>query len=213
MRAIAFLLLLVAFQINLKSQNVIFTDYKPSYQLLKKNHIIDKIEYTEENIIIHFRVLASYVAGKYTIYGVNEANAWYLEDVMTAKEYDLLRVENIHVNGEFAQDLIQFQELERFYMDLGDFMTCEVYFPRLSNDVKKVNLIEGRGQHNNELHFNCLNIVLKAFDSPDLGTEKDMYERIQAFEEENLGEVITVAPVIIPSQKVEDIELPSYEGN
>lgn len=210
MKFTTLLLLFFILHFGLQSQEVIHTDYKPSYDLLKKNHIIDKVEYTKENIIIHFRVVASYVAGEYTIYGVNEAYAWYLEDETLGKEFDLLKVQNIRVNEEFAKDLIQFQKYEGFYMSIGDFMTCEIYFPRLSNEVKKVNLIEGRGQRNNERHFNCLNLALKPFDSPDLGTEEDMYERIQTFEEEQIGEVMTIIPS--PKQKVEDIALPSPEN-
>lgn len=214
MKYIAFLFLFFALSFSLQSQEVLYTDYNPSYTKWKPYYILDKIEYTEERTIFHFRYIGPYSSGTATFFGIHGEFPWYLENTEDAsKKVRLKEIKNIRQNEELkVSSLIEETEVV-FTQVLHDVFTCEIHFPRLKNDVKKVHLIEGIGRKEYENHFNCFDVKLKTFDDPTLGTEDDLEKRIEEFITTNTGETPTkkeptVLIKVVEEEKVADIEPP-----
>lgn len=198
------------------AQDVLYTDYNPSYTKWQPNYILDKIEYTDERTIFYFRFMGKYAyGGSASFHGRTGEFPWYLENVDdSSKKARLSEIKNIRQNGELKVHSQIDEPVITFYYEQYDVFTCEVHFPRLKNNVKNVHLVEGIGKKEDENHFNCFNIKLKTFDDPTLGTEEDLEERIEEFIAVNTGEIPpstnepTILIEVVEEETVVDIEPP-----
>ncbi len=59
--------------------------------------------------------------------------------------------------------------------------TCEIHFPLPSEDIKEVDLIEGRGMENTN-NFNCFSMKLRKSEDKELGSHDDRQKKIYEFE-------------------------------
>ncbi|MGD1839507.1 MAG: hypothetical protein ACFB0B_01205 [Thermonemataceae bacterium] len=116
---------------------------------------------------------------------------------------------------DVAQDgKIVFPKIENSYQQhfvgkYGVIFTCKIYFPRLPNHITQVHLWEGLQKKRSHLNFHCLNVAIKPFDSPELGTEADLEERLLAF-----SEVLNLpAQIQTPKQEEPGEEEPLEEEN
>lgn len=159
------------------SQN--YTDYKPQYTEWVVYYIVDKIEYTPNNTIFHFRYIG---LNEMNFLGLKHEFRWCLENVENPDEtFYLTDIQNICVNGSLKLKSIGKRNDFLYQPKKGDEVTCEVYFPRLPKHIQKVHFLEGKTAKGKEGHFHALYVELKTFDDPDLGTEYDAIERVILF--------------------------------
>lgn len=162
-----------------------YTDYKPQYRKWLDSYILDKITYQPDRTIFYFRFVCDNTSsGGAIFYPPGGEFPWYLKGKGGLKEYNILAVKNVRSNGHLVKDVV---DSAPFHSDpvgkIGHTVfSCEVHFPRLSDDMKEADLIEGKGQEYNRRHFNCFNIKLKTWNDEDLGDESDSQEQIEAFE-------------------------------
>jgi hypothetical protein len=187
----AALLLLVLLIPNIYSQEltITHTDYKPNYRQWQSAYMIDRIDYTDNRIIFHFRFVGSFKMGIATFYGPKGEFPWYLENAESPNDpiYELLEIRNIRQNQLLkAERLVGLKELA-FNYTTGDVFTCEIHFARPHKHFKLAHLIEGIGQRNETNHFNAFDIRLKPADDPQLGKEVDMINTINAFVRKHKG--------------------------
>lgn len=156
----------------------LYTDYKPECKPIKDNYSIDKIEYFEDEMVIHFRFIATPKGGWVTYYGYRGSAPWYLKN--DTSSYTLQVIRNITEDGKVLVELMNYKPFYRHEQIPNGVYTCEIVFKRLPADVKKVDLIEGKGYESETSAFNVFNIVIKDIKSKNLGTEKDMRKRIDA---------------------------------
>lgn len=165
-----------------------FIDYKPKYKEWNARYILDKIEYTPNNTIFHFRYLASKDPfGAMTLYGVGHIEAWALQNTEKESEtFKMLDLKNIRKKGKLIiKDFMV--SAKRFHLSKKDVFTCEIHFPRLPRHIKKVHFLEGINSAKDIHHFHCLNVKIKHKDE-DLGTEKDLEKRVKDLENRVWGE-------------------------
>lgn len=215
MKKVLLICLLILLGISSYAQDVLYTDYNPSYTKWQPNYILDKIEYTDERTIFHFRFMGKYAyGGSASFHGTDGEFPWYVENVEDASQKTRLKeIKNIRQNEELKVRSLTNEPVITFYYEQYDVFTCEVHFPRMKKNVKKVHLVEGIGKKDDENHFNCFNIKLKTFDDPTLGTEDDLEERIEEFIAVNTGETPpinepTILIDVVEEEKVVDIEPP-----
>ncbi len=205
----AFLLL---FSASLGAQSVSseeYTDHRPVYRKWQDGYILDKIEYTKKATVFYFRFVCQNGQGISAIfYPPGTDHPWYLRAKDVAKSYDLKAIKNIRRNGELlTSNLSSVKE----YRSLDGFgytvFSCEIHFERMPNDVKVVDLIEGRGRELFQNHFNCFDVKLKTWNDQELGKIQDSEENVKKFE--NRFGVNTTN--IKPQPKVEPKEEPKKE--
>lgn len=147
--------------INLASFHEV--DNAPKYKKVQDVFVIDKIEYTAQNTIVHFRFEC--FSNQYTgctFYAPGEDGAWMLKGNGAA--YPLRAVRNVQVNGELKADMLT--STQSHWQDWDEkhtTYTCELYFDRLPNTLKMADLIEGIGYEKATDRFNCLDIKLKTW--------------------------------------------------
>lgn len=152
----SFTLLLLTFSLQAQKAT---TDNNPTYDQFNDRCILDKVEYTEDRTIFHFR----YKASQYTsvwLYAPDGAHPWFLKDEQNGEEYNLLGVYNVRRNNRMVHKSVPHNQV---YMSADSkkektYFECEVHFERLPAHVKEVDLIEGRGMESAWNHFHCLNI-------------------------------------------------------
>lgn len=164
-----------------------FTDYKPEYKQWQTNYIIDKIDYQKDKTVVYFRFVSEFGGGEITYYSPTGVSPWYLKDVTSSsgipKRFDLIEIRNITVNGAVKCRLLD-SRLPQFVLPQvsGEVHTCEVVFPKLPAGVKVVDMIEGRGNEQSEIHFNAFKVNVKTPDSKNLGTAKEMAQKVNDFQ-------------------------------
>jgi outer membrane protein OmpA-like peptidoglycan-associated protein len=172
---------------NTLGDSVLYVDYRPQYTQWMDNYILDKIVYTQNRTIFHFRFVVTAGGGLVTYYGPKGASPWYLKNISATKPgdklaYELIEINNIAVNGVVVvKNLRTSPEFEMTQEDNAVY-TCEVHFERLKPGTSKVDLIEGRGNERSELHFNCFAVTVKPPNSEELGTPADMARKVNEFE-------------------------------
>ncbi len=179
-----------------------YTDHKPTYRKWQDSYILDKIEYTKTNTIFYFRFVCRSGQGISAIfYPPGGEYPWYLRHRKSGKSYNLQAIKNIRRNSEL---LVRRLKRRSEYPSLDGFgytvFSCEVHFERLPNDVKEVDLIEGRGMEFNQNHFNCFEVQLKTWDDKSLGDIKDSEENIRKFEQK-FG--VNTKPNVKPKPRIE----------
>ena len=141
-------------------------DNSPKYKKVQDVFAIDRIEYTNENTIVHFRFecYSNQYSGA-TFYAPGETGSWVLKAGNDAI-FPVQAVRNVQINGELkAANVLQ---AESYWTEWGTgdhtTYTCELYFNRLPNNIKMADLIEGIGYEKATDRFNCLNIKLKTWE-------------------------------------------------
>lgn len=150
---------------DLEAYSNAIIDAKPTYKKWQKEWILDKIIYTEIEIIFLVRMVFDIRRSKYgstaIFYPPKNENAWFLKDKKTQKVYPLKAVTNIRKDGFLKCSTLNSElTLEAPMNEYSEF-TCRVHFQRPPNLPKEVHLIEGEGQEKNRLHFNFFKIQLK----------------------------------------------------
>ncbi|WP_338792479.1 hypothetical protein [Bernardetia sp. MNP-M8] len=162
-----------------------FVDYKPVYKKWQNNYILDKIDYTKDRTIFHFRYVSHYEQGTATYYGPGEDLAWFLKnDENPSEVFELIEIKNIAVHDIIKRPILNTKEAVVFETEEGAVFTCEVHFERLPKDVKVVDFIEGIGAEEKTNHFNCLDVEVKTIDNENLGSLDDMIDNILDFEQQ-----------------------------
>ena len=176
----------------------IYTDHLPQYRSWQTAYTLDKIEYTEDRTIFHFRFVNEYnpLFGGTTdaiFYPPEAEYAWFLRDKNTRKEFNVLEIKNVQRNGKLEATRIRTEVRLNALPRQNTIFTCEVHFERLSKNVEFVDFIEGRGKEGATNHFNCFNVKLKNWNATNLGTEEDSKEKAAAFNKKFGVELATSA--------------------
>ncbi|BDS09945.1 hypothetical protein [Aureispira anguillae] len=162
-----------------------YIDYNPQYKTWSATYQIDKIEFTSQHTIIHFRFAKN--NSQYdspTFYASKGTFAWVLE-TEAGMVYPQQKLTNIAKNG-----LIQLEILEQEQHTISaltkektehTFFTCQIYFERLPENLEKISLVEGRGNKSHRNHLNCLDINLK---NEEIKEASEVTKRIQNFEQQ-----------------------------
>jgi outer membrane protein OmpA-like peptidoglycan-associated protein len=161
-----------------------YTDFKPQYRKSQDSYILDKIEYTKDRTIFHFRFVCK--SGKYTnaiFYPPGGEHPWYLKGRNVKKNFDIKEIRNVRRDGKLMKSKVRNTAYSVAALEGHGYtvFSCEVHFDRLPNDLTTADLIEGKGQEYNENHFNCFNIQLKT-KKDDLGKEQDSKKKVSTFE-------------------------------
>ena len=160
--SIAFLSL-ITFPSKIIAQESLF-DNSPSYEKSLENYTIEKIEYSEEHTIIHFRYdIVNGNGIKVMFYPPKHKFSWYLKDVNSKRKFKLVSVQNSRRNDLLIQKqpIINPKVFEIPKEEEFTSFRCEIYFKRLPEKITKVDLIEGKNKRDNKDHYNCFNIKLK----------------------------------------------------
>lgn len=64
------------------------------------------------------------------------------------------------LNGQFIDHNNQKVDIKSLEVKNGDVLECEIVFPRISEDLELVDLIEGKGRDDYQNHWNCFEIDL-----------------------------------------------------
>jgi outer membrane protein OmpA-like peptidoglycan-associated protein len=163
-----------------------FTDHRPQYRKWQDSYILDKIEYTKDRTIFYFRFVNQYdpLFGGTTdaiFYPPGGEHPWYLRGKNVRKDFELIEIKNVKRNGKLEAARVRSELKLNALPRQNTVFTCEVHFERLPNDLEYVDFIEGRGKENATNHFNCFNVKLKTWDSPELGDKKDSEEAAEKF--------------------------------
>jgi outer membrane protein OmpA-like peptidoglycan-associated protein len=174
-----------------------YSDYKPQYRKWLDSYILDKIEYTPTSTVFHFRfVCDNEKSSGATFYPPGGESPWYLKGRDVKKDVDITAVKNVRVDGvlikaDVSSDAFHAEPPSKTGHSI---FSCEVHFPRLDDDMKEADLIEGRGQEFNRMHFNCFSIKLKTWNDADLGDEKDSKTVVENFEKKYVAKNKNVSP-------------------
>ena len=162
-----------------------FVDYKPVYKKWQNNYILDKIEYTKDRTIFHFRYVSHHKVGSATFYGPGEQLAWFLKnDAKPSEVFQMIEIKNIAINSVVQRPILNTKQAIALDTRSGNVVTCEVHFNRIPNHVKVADFIEGIGAELKTNHFNCLDVQMKTFDSKELGSQQDMITTITDFQKQ-----------------------------
>jgi len=142
-----------------KGKNI-HTDRHPEYKIWQYSYILEKIVYTSNETIFHFKFETT--KDKYTdaiFYPPNHEMSWFLRDCQTKKEYPLKAITRVKRNGRVVLSTVSEEKtIESLYKRTT--YTCRIHFEKLPETVKEVDLIEGKGEEKNPRHFNCFKIKL-----------------------------------------------------
>jgi hypothetical protein len=151
---------------------------KPKYGKHAKTYSIDKIQYTEKEMVLTFTFHdGTYPSG--TFYGPQGEQAWFLRD-KNGNIYPVRAVNNLRQNDNtiiaegISTAVIVSNEIQygwNKYNKKGDRYSCEIVFDRLPQGVKVVDLIEGLGRETYSNHFNAFNIKVEQFKTPIVAEE------------------------------------------
>jgi len=119
------------------AQKIIQRDQNPPQRNVPGGGRITRIEYTRHKLIVHFVAVNNERA---TLSGPGHRNAWRLVEPQTGRQYALLYIKNIRVDGEQLVDYLDEPRNAQFYRVRE--LTCEAHFERPPKEIKLVNLIE-----------------------------------------------------------------------
>jgi hypothetical protein len=145
-----------------KHPTLLEIDEKPSYTEWNTKFKVDKLEYHESFLVLHFKVVhKSQTYGTY--YPPKNAQAWYLRDEK-GRIYPLRGLLRINRNGEILHQYVtKVTSVPDDENVSTNVIRCELYFDRLPDDVKKVDLIEGTGFETYPNSYNAFQIKVKSF--------------------------------------------------
>jgi len=120
-----------------QTPKIIQRDLDPQQRKGSKSGRITRIEYTRHKMIVYFESGNSDHA---TLYGPGHANSWRLYDTKTGKEYALLSIRNIKIDGEVMIPVLDKPRGEDFFYI--EHLSCEAHFERPGQGSKEVDMIE-----------------------------------------------------------------------
>ena len=146
-----------------KSSNssILFTDFKPNYTTEKSkfcNFYIDKIEYTKEEMIFYFHIVNSNKHDMNFPISKKEKEVWFLKS--GNKIFNIYNIKNFRLNDKPFSSAIPKDSVLHCQVNKGGKLTCEIYFPRLPEEIKLVNLINGYDGVKDSI-FSYFNIQIK----------------------------------------------------
>lgn len=139
-------------------------DETPQYKSSKPNYVLEKIVYTETEIIFSLAIYFEPQSYSNAIfYPRNHADHWFLKNTLTGRRQSFKSVRRIKKDGQLeAIELKDYPLSIKTNSNQQTVFTCRVHFDRpAATWGKEVHLIEGRGKANNKNHFNFFNIKLK----------------------------------------------------
>ena len=132
-------------------------DEHPVYRPNSPVHIIEKIEYTDKSTIIYFS--STHYGARF--YGTeDQTNCWVLKD-NKGKIYKLKSVEKVTLNGSLVAPKVSQTLLLNSKTDERAKFSCQIHFPKLDKNVKKIDLIEGLANVKKVTAFNAFDIKVK----------------------------------------------------
>lgn len=138
-------------------------DNQPIYKAWNAAYMVEKIEYRSNATILYFRYEADGFNSA-TFYPPNHEYAWVLRDAQ-GRTYPLKTLRNIRRDGEMIHNEITKSVSVNNWESLNSAIkfstTCELYFDRLPNDAKELDLIEGLSAETWENHFHAFDIAVK----------------------------------------------------
>lgn len=191
-----FLLVLLFLSSQVFAQKARYVDYQPSYKVWDKSYILDKITYTENHTIFHFRYVEVDAYSIIVFFGVlNEDNRWCLVAEQNGQKevFPLIELRNIRRNQTLLEKTFKESSLA-YNTEQHEVYTMEVVFPRLPAHITKVDFLEGKDNRYEKTHFHCLKVKIKPIDDAQLGTEGEMIKRIDAFEMRHTGKQSAYLP-------------------
>mgnify|MGYP005854690281 CR=1 FL=1 len=184
-----FLAFLLCFSPSAYAQEV-YTDYKPEYKEWRINYIVDKIQYTKDDIIFFFRSNSRY--------DITNVDFWFrrpeqycLENVSNPGEtFSTTDLKNIRVGGKLACASMAEANITNFTTNIpaNITITCEVHFARIPNHIAYAHFLEGKEYRKLDNHFHAFNVKMKQWDDKNLGTPQDRLEKIANFENRNFND-------------------------
>jgi outer membrane protein OmpA-like peptidoglycan-associated protein len=161
-----------------------YTDYVPKYRSQNKNFMLTKIEYTSDEMIIHFRYVASRDEEVIYFPGSSRSTAWklYTSSRTSSELTRYASLENIKINGVLKAEKIESEEEPSFVPRYGEIIRGEAHFSKLPGNIRAINFKAST------LGI-CSDILVKEEDSPILGTEEQMKGNEDRFDRglENVG--------------------------
>ncbi len=149
-------------QAQKKAPTFLELNEKPQYTEWNSQFKVDKIEYHESFLILHFMVVhTSPISGTY--YPPKHQQAWFLRDEK-GRTYPLQGLINLSLNGNIKTKYVTktTQVIDNQAVKTN-VIRCQLYFDRLPDDVKSVDLIEGIGLENYPQSYNAFKIKVKNF--------------------------------------------------
>ena len=149
---------------KLTNHSLVATTKSPTYRQWQTTNFIDKITYSQNEMVISYSYRSS---GSAVIYPPNEVLAWLLKD-QNGNVYKVKAVKNLKNNGKLISAEVKSQTHISSYNELdGEYifeelnLTCELHFDRLPANVNKVDLVEGLGRETFSNHFNAFDIEIQ----------------------------------------------------
>ncbi len=199
-------------KIEKKEKQKGYVDYKPTYTQWDRQYILDKIEYRPQRTVFFFRYLGNpseeTIFGKsnpftnLSLFGTGTDSSWVIANPVNPREnYSMIEVLNVRRNGVMAYEKLEHRQQVDFTLEGKKYevVTCEIHFPKLPNDMKEGDLLEGWRYKMRTNHFHCLNIQLKT-QNDDIGTYQDMVTRINRFETRYFGWARSEQANILPPE-------------
>lgn len=181
-------------------------DKHPTYRQHAEGFFVDKIEYRDNETVVHFR----YAGNEYssaTFYQPKHNLAWFLRDE-SGKVYELKSLKNLAKDG----NVLHKEVIETTYLST-DWQTstkskmeatCELHFEKLAAGVKKVDLVEGLGREAWSNHFNAFDIQVKTQDK--IAQE----EANPALTENNITKPVVVAEEVYAFEEDWDLQMNDF---
>jgi len=182
-----FLLVMLLYFASYAQAQEVYTDYLPEYEEWRSNYIVDKIQYTEKEIIFFFRYY-SVSNGIFVDFWFNEPKQYCLENVNNPEEtFYSTDLRNISVGGVLRCPSMAQENRTNFYTSAPPNLTitCEVHFSRIPKHITHVNFLEGKNYRKLYNHFHAFNVKMKLWNDKKLGTPDDRLEKIALFESRN----------------------------
>lgn len=187
-------------------------DNQPSYKAWNAAYMVEKIEYRSNATILHFRYEADGFSSA-TFYPPNHEYAWVLRDAQ-GRTYPLKTLRNIRHNGEVIHNEItksvSVSNWESSDSDSKFSTTCELYFDRLPNDAKELDLIEGLSAETWDNHFHAFDIAVKMSPEEVSATpEVDFTPLVSAEDEPDYNNVVNYLDSDVVAETEELVEIES----
>lgn len=168
----------------------VYTDYKPEYKEWRIDYIVDKIQYTKDEIIFFFRYYSNYDNTRVDFW-FREPKQYCLENVSNPEEtFFTTDLRNIRVGGKLECASMAEANMTNFHtsIPLNVTITCEVHFARIPNHIAYVHFLEGKEYRKLDNHFHAFNVKMKQWDDKNLGTPQDRLDKIANFENRNFND-------------------------
>lgn len=152
-----------------KSNHPIRVESQPTYTKWQKNYFISKISFFERRTILDLKFVFERGTKEWTKSVIfmppNTVNSWCLKDPESGQIFDLLEISAVKRNGVEIKERIKSPK-DKVQIELPlegrpkEVFTCQVHFPRLPNELKIVDLLEGPNSKYSKGHWNFFDIQL-----------------------------------------------------